>query len=313
MGLWVDVIIATLIAVALVAMFLLLLNRSKNICVIIYGQHSPDWMAALAADAMVWKKIPAVKKVSIVAASANASVPGARRNRRQTVIIPLMEEHVASCPAGYPSLIPARLSMKLFSDKAEFAKYAAANGLAGFCPTSYANGAHAVFPCVLKRAELNGGQGVAIVESPDHLHSLLNDTMWRGKPFALQSLISGTTEYVTHCVCLNGRILWHCSFTFDLESPATVRGAAKPTTARLTATSAHCLRQIERFLAPCRYTGPCNVDYKQLENGEIAIFEINPRLGGSLMQPQYVELLRGALSCIIENALRSFALERPPV
>jgi carbamoylphosphate synthase large subunit len=49
------------------------------------------------------------------------------------------------------------------------------------------------------------------------------------------------------------------------------------------------------------YSGPCNIDFK-LINGHPRIFEINPRLGGSLMVSDNVQTLTKVLNIIIRNA-----------
>jgi len=62
------------------------------------------------------------------------------------------------------------------------------------------------------------------------------------------------------------------------------------------------LRQIEAVLRPLAFSGPCNVDYKRTADGRLQIFEINPRLGGTLMLPSQSKQLRAALACIVEHA-----------
>ena len=62
------------------------------------------------------------------------------------------------------------------------------------------------------------------------------------------------------------------------------------------------IRQSETVLSPLAYSGPCNVDYKLSADGRMQIFEINPRLGGTLMLPAQAEQLRAATACIIEHA-----------
>jgi carbamoylphosphate synthase large subunit len=61
--------------------------------------------------------------------------------------------------------------------------------------------------------------------------------------------------------------------------------------------------QFERLLSPLDYSGPCNFDYKRSDSGEMAVFEINPRFGGTLMKPENIAHLQQALSCIIQNAV----------
>ena len=44
------------------------------------------------------------------------------------------------------------------------------------------------------------------------------------------------------------------------------------------------------------------MNYKLLPSGEISIFEINPRLGGSLMNPRNIDCLRQAMTHLVYNA-----------
>jgi len=81
-----------------------------------------------------------------------------------------------------------------------------------------------------------------------------------------------------------------------------MRSARPPRRIRETETPGPVVRQIEKVLAPHAYSGPCKFDYTLGPDGTIRIFKINPRLGGSLMMPQYGENLRQALSCIVDNA-----------
>jgi carbamoylphosphate synthase large subunit len=63
-------------------------------------------------------------------------------------------------------------------------------------------------------------------------------------------------------------------------------------------------RGAERFeavLAPLNYRGPCVIDYK-LADGRVQIFEINPRLGGTLLLKSNAGQLRQALGHILAAA-----------
>lgn len=54
----------------------------------------------------------------------------------------------------------------------------------------------------------------------------------------------------------------------------------------------------EKFLIPCKYSGICNIDFI-IVNDNIKIFEINPRLGGSLMMSlNRKDLVKILTSCI---------------
>lgn len=62
----------------------------------------------------------------------------------------------------------------------------------------------------------------------------------------------------------------------------------------------------ERFLAPLDYQGPANIDFRRRADGRLALLEINPRLGGSLMRPEFAADLDAALGIIVREA-------QPPV
>jgi carbamoylphosphate synthase large subunit len=57
----------------------------------------------------------------------------------------------------------------------------------------------------------------------------------------------------------------------------------------------------ESIIKHLNYSGPCNIDFK-LINGTPKIFEINPRLGGSLMVSENLSALTQILKIIIQRA-----------
>lgn len=272
-----------------------------SIRVIVYGTAWHDWTVALA-NVNLWREIPGVHEVIRVAKAA-----GARKRKpyfpdSSTTIIPLVEEYIRNCPGQYKSLTPDRLAVETLCNKALFALYVQREKLGYLSPVYYNDIKEVIFPCVLKRADLFSGIGIEIAESFPHLQSLLENEMWRNKDVVLQSVVLGTTEYVTHCVCVDGRIIWNCSFAYEMSKPDEIRKGADGTKIRPYTAPEHVLAQIAKFLSPLRFTGPCNVNYKFCEKGEIVVFEINPRFGGSLMMPNNIAFLREALCCIIKNA-----------
>ena len=88
----------------------------------------------------------------------------------------------------------------------------------------------------------------------------------------------------------------------EVAGPDTIKSEDNVMRRWTIATPDAIVRQIEAVLAPLAYNGPCNLDYKLDPDGKIRVFEINPRLGGSLMMPQHGEELRQALACIVANA-----------
>jgi hypothetical protein len=276
----------------------------SGICVVIYGLHSQDWMTALAPEAGIWKKISGVKRVLVVPDSPAAEIPAPTREVPRVVVIPLMEPHTRNRPKAFPSLAPDERALDAFGDKIEFQAYVRDNGLEDLCPAHFPGPEEARFPCILKRKDLNGGIGVAVAASAEHLQSLLEQPPWRGHPFVLQAKLEGC-EFVTHCVCKKGRILWHTSFAYGLPPGESIRTASNVQSICPILATDGTMRQLQRFLTPLNYSGPCNFDYKFAPDGTVAIMEINPRLGGSLMRPENRHHLQAALSCIVRNARRS--------
>lgn len=276
---------------------------APNPCrVVIFGISNPKWMAALSPEAPVWSGMPNVAEVLTLADAPGASIPEPTTREMQTVVIPLTERHTKFRPRGERALVPDDRALAIFANKLRFAEFARQAGLARHCPETYTSAAAARFPCVLKRTDLHSGAGVAIVRTAGELETRLHDGIWRDRPVMLQQYVDGATEYVTHCVCRGGRILWHRTFAYDKERAEDIRNLDLVDHVRPCEAPAAHLDIFSKFLLPLGYTGPCNFDYKLAADGTPVIFEINPRLGGSLMLPENVTYLREALSCIVEHA-----------
>lgn len=269
--------------------------------VVIYGSFADNWLPRLG-DVATWKGIPAVAEVLLVSDDPRTQIPGPFYAGSRTVIVPLSENNINNCPRNYPTLIPDRHAVDTLGNKAAFAAYVDGYGLSDLCPTTYKTKEQAEFPCILKRVNAAYGLGSMILRSKQELEELLRNEALSQEEFILQSLVAGTTEYSTHCVCKDGRILWSCSFVFEMDGPEEIRRGMDCKEMRAIKSSDDTLSTIERVLAPLGYSGPCNIDYKRSEAGAITIFEVNPRFGGSLMLTENIGYLREALSCIIGNA-----------
>ncbi|MDB5506820.1 MAG: hypothetical protein JWR75_1458 [Devosia sp.] len=264
--------------------------------VIIYGTHSDSWMKAIAVDSKVWELTRGTGTVVLQGELSASPVDDAGC---RTVVVPLLERHIRSCPKTFSSLAPELTALAILSDKSKFAAYVQSTGLAEFCPTAYSI-ADLQFPCVLKRVDLNAGAGIEVVNSQVHLHKLLTQSIWRDRPYILQELIPGVRDYVTHAVCRDGKILWQCSYVYELSGPIQ-RSGTRLSISKVEA-SLETLLVFARFLEPLSFSGPVSIDYRFTADGHLKVFEINPRLGGSLMRRSHVSDLAAAISCIVENA-----------
>ena len=273
--------------------------RPDRIRVIVYGTHSADWMSALRPGARVWQQLSGVEEV-LHTNTEGFEDPFPASAGTRTVVIPLMEEHISTCPTSYARLMPTTRAIQVLSNKAEFASYARANQLTHLCPEIYSSVDAAQFPCVLKRVDLNGGVGVRIVYSEQELRECVEQEPWRSRPYLLQSYVGGSRQSVAHCVCKDGRIVWHCSYAYHPAEPGTVCNRGRP--AQRMTEPATRLAEFEAILGPLAYSGPCCIDYKVTDSGRTVVLEINPRFGGSLMRPDHVADLQAALTTIIALA-----------
>jgi carbamoylphosphate synthase large subunit len=183
-----------------------------------------------------------------------------------------------------------------------FAAHVERAGLVALCPTTYRAPADVRFPCIVKPAMAAYETGMRILRSRGELESFLAQEGWDCSRWIFQEFVEGEIEYATHCVFERGRLLWSCSFAFERLPGTDIRqGIAFRTLRPFTPTEA-VLDAITRLLSPLDYSGPCTVDYKLRDADRIAIFEINPRFGGSLILPMNRHHFQAALRCIIDRS-----------
>ena len=283
-----------------------------------FGFHSPDWMSALSVMSGIWSQIPEVGNV-IQLPDRNellkefAGCPG-------VVVIPLMETHLRTFDRTLPSLCPDIQSINVFADKIASHQELIARGFADVLPQTYRTPAKAAFPCVLKRTDLFAGAGIKFVNTPFELFRCLADPVWQGKDLVLEAFVPGNVEYVTHAVCRRGRVLWNHTIACDMKDPNPIRTPRSNVTLRSVDTPPAMLDALARIMGSFGYDGPVNIDYKMVPDRRKpgrkrpVIFDVNPRLGGSLMRPENTQHLVQAVRHIIFSALGAETLDvRRPV
>ena len=271
-------------------------EENPSLRVVVMGAFFTDWNDALI-DRVMWQGITNVGEVRrIVDPDELSRLP---MTKAETVVIPLGEQHIRRMPPGYRSLVPELHALEIMSDKAKFAAFMEEQGLAMLCPQTYNSVRDVAFPCVLKPLDENGGYGVQVVKSRGQLEQLLQTGIYAGQPYLLQAYIGGDAEYTFHGVCRDGQILW--SYTVASPSDARPRIGLDRGNLSWVAPSPLVRAQIGEVLFRLRFSGPFCANYKLLPTGDIALFEINPRLGGSLMVQSQRGALRESLNCVIEN------------
>lgn len=273
----------------------------------VYGTHSGDWMRALVPSAAVWSSIDLLGHVVHVPAG-EADAKARLRPDLYPVFLPLMEGHTRALPAHAASLTPAPELIDLLENKDLFGVYLEELGLAAHAPRHFWSIDEVEYPCVFKPVGLNGGQGVAVISDEEELRAAIAGHVVDEGRYLLQSLTVGADEFVTHALLRDGKVIWDTTFLYLLGGTAVVRTAVVTgdCAVRRAPTARAVLDLLDWIGADLGFSGPVNVDYKIID-GKPIIFEINPRLGGSLMRPENADLLGEALRRIVHSAASSEA------
>jgi hypothetical protein len=279
-------------------------TRGAGLKVVLYGIPYGDWNAALA-DAGLWRSLEVVSEVSRIPAFPFL----VRRASENTVLIPMKSAHAARAPRGSAGLVAEARTLQVLDNKKAFQSFIEENGLTACCPVAYRSPEEARFPCVVKRLDLSGSVGVVVATSRDHLDEVLRSPVFAGRPHLLQALVPGDIEYTTSAVCDGGRILWHWTSASAMPGHSVIKTEDNDKNRATVDLPPAVQRQLEAILAPLAYRGPCIFNFKLAEDGTVKLFEINPRFGGSLLQPSQTDRLREAMGCILTRAVTSRVAE----
>jgi hypothetical protein len=275
----------------------------NNIRVVIFGEATPNTIHVLGPDSSIWKEMDYVKEVLMIPHCPSIPPHEFPVSPLKTVFIPLFEKDAITPPMNFYSLYPSHKNLSVLSNKKNFYSHMKHLGFAHLCPEHYEIKSPIKFPCVLKRVDLKGSDGVQFVASREQLSCLMESTAWRGHSVVLQKFIEGKKDYVSHLICRDGKIIWHTSFEYGLCEQNPIRSLTNMEYLRLYTPERNILLQFEACLIQLGYSGPCNIDYKLTEDGKLKIFEINPRLGGSLLLPECKNYLKEAIKNLILGAL----------
>jgi predicted ATP-grasp superfamily ATP-dependent carboligase len=265
---------------------------------VVFGEHFQDWVSVLAPDAPIWAGVPSVRSVQQHRHIWDGDVVGEPGMR---LVLPLIEYNISTCPRQCWALVPEPEALAILSDKAQFAAYADAHGLGPYMPRAFEPMANASFPAILKRTNMYGGIGMRVVHSAHAVAASLEEEPWAGQPVILQEYVGASFEYTTHVVARAGAIKWHRTYEFEVDAAALIRVPKPGDLPRPVEIAAGDVAILERFLEPLGFSGPCNFNFRRRPSGEMAVFEINPRFGGSLFRPARHADLAEALNVIVAH------------
>jgi hypothetical protein len=277
-----------------------LFDRSRAgpcpVCLIVVGTPFADWLPALTSPD-TWQGLPSVAEVVLLLAPATPAslVPPATSGCR-VIVVPLREETIRLFPTSI-GLFPDARAVETLGNKRRFAEYVRDSGLAQWCPADYRTTEDIRLPCIVKPVDYGRPK---VARTREELRALFVGDSWSPARFVVQEYIPGQVEYTLHAILKDGRLLWSCSFAFEKDGDA--RFGVEFRTMQPFDPPPAVFEALESILRPLRYSGPCNVDYTIRDSGVPAIFEINPRFGGSLFLAANSHHLRQALRCLVLEA-----------
>jgi len=179
---------------------------------------------------------------------------------------------------GYRFLISPTTTIKMLSNKSNFAEFMINNDLNKYIPQKYDS---IQYPCILKKNRSIFGQDSFVINSKNDIPPGLTAKSIK-KNYIIQEPIYGLCEYTTDILAKNGKIYMHTTLKYCYKNQIYIMGSNLISTGHLEDISEQVYNVFATIIRKVNYSGFCNIDYKLTDDGTPKIFEINPRCGGSL-------------------------------
>ncbi|MBN4073434.1 hypothetical protein JYT23_01215 [Mariprofundus ferrooxydans] len=191
---------------------------------------------------------------------------------------------------GKKCFIPPMLALETCNDKLLFNQFMIASGFGDMIPNITAIPS---FPYILKKRIDEFGSRSRIIhhskEEKIFQKFIDSDDYYR------QEYITGKDEFTTHILMVGGKITFHRTLQFTFEKDLFVKGVGcKAPSGKVVPFSQ--IDTFESILNHLRFEGLCCFNFK-LVHGQVKVFEVNPRYGGSLtrflpkVMKEYTKLL----------------------
>lgn len=240
-------------------------------------------------------------------------------NHDYDIVIPLLEEHALTLHENkINNISPTSNIINTFRCKSKFYDYVITNSLHNYVANTYRKIDEVTFlPIIVKPFSRNSGEGMFVIpntvetmcmdnnELEKHIEKmcLLNGVTELTGKYVLQDYIASPIEYVAHIYAVSGKIKKCIVYEQRNEKENYIKTAVSNADIRnirkVTLSDKHVMG-LEEVLKPCLYSGICNVNFKIVDDC-LKIFEINPRLGGSLMIDGNRDDLIDLLNAVIEH------------
>lgn len=250
--------------------------------IVFFGQHSIDWMNVLNKRLIKhFKKYKTIEKIKNVYSIKKLN----NLNLSKIYIIPLLESHMIELHNNnIKAIMPSLEHIKMFSCKKMFNLYVKKNNLENYVPKTYDIDDIITTDklYIIKPYNLNNGKNMFIkkqLEQTDFINNII------------QEYIPNNVEYTAHIVSKNGQIIKCITYAYKFDSSQHIKVYPINTKNIIKfELDKKYISQLELFLTNCGYTGISNVDFI-ISDDQIKVFEINPRLGGSLVRSNSIDLV----------------------
>jgi hypothetical protein len=181
------------------------------------------------------------------------------------------------------AICPSTEVASMLDSPTRFGQWARDNGLGDYVPARH----QGEFPCVLKEdRHSDSSQGVHICRTQAELDEVQGLMRCRGTRYVVQAAVSAQEEFVTHSLVYQGEIVH--DLTLRIDFPHELYKKDRPYEGTVVCPGLPALQEMYRRM---KYTGFACANYKMPAGREV-YFEINPRIGASLLLPAHNQHLR---------------------
>jgi carbamoylphosphate synthase large subunit len=271
------------------------------VLVVIYGKGLwSSWKDALGADSEFWKVFSSIDKV-IEVNTLDFPLQEISKNYNKTVLIPLSVEDNFNHPKGCLTLVSSHDTLNTFNNKDLFYEFLEQNDLQEYFPKLLdITSSTPEFPFIMKRLDLYGGVGVALIWDQKRYEWALNNRRFKDQRYLVQEYVEGDVEYVTQVMCKDGEVLWNVTFEGSVPKDGKVN-MGPFANMKIVTMEPEVLGVFRKIFKLSNYSGPANVNFK-LRDRKPVIFESNPRFGGSMFLPMFRPQLKQSITALLNNA-----------
>lgn len=221
-------------------------------------------------------------------------------NKCKNYILPSIEDHVKELLINnVKSLFHIETNMfdKLIN-KRSFTNFLRERNLLHYCPRIYSKG------CSLDSDDLVVvKQSISVASFGVNKKKIRDLEKWELEYCLIQEYIYGSEEFDAIFVLDKGEITLAFAYLteFDKDEYIKFHEDAKLVSYKKVQVSKKIKKIIEEIMQPTSFTGACCFDFK-IKDDKIRIFEINPRLDGSLTSPWNKDDLAEVIRHLIRNS-----------